>query len=139
MENNKQLIRLTEADLYKMIGKAVCQTFANLTEGIYPNGQQDMFMGQDETDAYTKDADSHMMYALYDAEKKCQWSHAEDEQISPNVVRFKCYPDSKMACGPQEFAQAVMDKFPFPDNIECKMTRRGGVNVYMTHYDGPMN
>ena len=137
MKNNKQIIRLTEDDVRGLIKEAIYRTFNTLSEGIYPNGQQDMFMGQDELDSYVENADTQMMHALYDAEKKCKWAHAKDEQVSPNVVKFYCYPENKMACEPNEFIQAVTERFPFPKNIECRLTRRGGVNVYMNHYDGP--
>ena len=76
-------IKLNESQLRKLFEE----------NGMFPNGQFDLFMDQQEVDNFRKEGDEKLEKILREVELESGWAHDKDRDIDKgDRILHKCYP-----------------------------------------------
>ena len=128
-----KIIRLTENDLHRIVGKSVRRIIKEIG-GVYPDGQMDMFLDQDGVDEYRSQSNNGMIQGLLKAEKMCGWGHSAVKDMG-NYTVYTCYPKNGMHKSRKEFMNAIINFSPRKNSVQFICNRGSMTNVFMIRID----
>ena len=100
-------IRLNESQLRRLFE----------ANGIFPDGQYDLFMNQNEVDKFREEGNKKLEEILREVEKKSGWAHNSSYDIEKeDSITHKCYPMGYFYTHKpiyrHEFIKALTDRIP---------------------------
>lgn len=100
-------IRLNESQLRRLFE----------ANGVFPDGQYDLFMNQDEVDKFREEGNKKLEEILREVEKESGWAHDSSNDIEKeDSITHKCYPMgyfyTRKPIYRHEFIKALTDRIP---------------------------
>jgi len=85
--------------------------------GVFPDGQVDLFMNQDEVDEFRANGNKKLEEILREVERESGWAHDSDRDVDKgDRILHRCYPMgyfySHKPIYRHKFIEALMDRIP---------------------------